>query len=429
LFCRRTIKEKGRTGVDRPGRLIGGRQTHQTRSYFALKLPHGWWLWGTDSQLEGYIDQPQIDFFQFVAEKWMAPGSKLILCTGTPDWEYVDPDKPEGGFTTFSYLERLAPAAGKGHRVKLVLSGDSHHYARFQEDGLNYITCGGGGAFLHPTHNLEREKSFLFPFPPPGERAERGKTYPRLFKLMKKGGDADGKDEALFPSRADSARLSWGFPAFALRNPGLTLTLAGLYFFFTWLLDFHSRLSEHKPLVSALGSAASLREAACLYWQIASFSPWPILLSVLSWAGYYYFADFTATVRRVLVGGAHALLQAVTVTLVTCLLIRWVGSPDGHPLEMAAALVAASIGAALASSTLMGLYLWFCISVWGAHWGHFSALAVEDYKSFLRLRIDEKGVLHVFPIGLRKVPDDRGRRSGEPAALHSELIEPPILIG
>ncbi|MBI4627625.1 MAG: metallophosphoesterase, partial [Candidatus Rokubacteria bacterium] len=37
-------------------RWIGGWQTLQRRSYFALKLPHRWWLWAVDVQLESDID-------------------------------------------------------------------------------------------------------------------------------------------------------------------------------------------------------------------------------------------------------------------------------------------------------------------------------------------------------------------------------------
>ena len=42
---------------------IGGWKTRQRRSYFAVKLPHNWWLWGIDIQLEGYIDEPQLNYF------------------------------------------------------------------------------------------------------------------------------------------------------------------------------------------------------------------------------------------------------------------------------------------------------------------------------------------------------------------------------
>jgi hypothetical protein len=44
--------------------------------------------------------------------------------------------------------------------VRLVLTGDAHHYAHFIERGnqpdviVHYLTSGEGGAFLHPTHWL-----------------------------------------------------------------------------------------------------------------------------------------------------------------------------------------------------------------------------------------------------------------------------------
>ena len=139
LFCRRRIATPSMVGINRPGKVIAGRQTNQTRSYFALKLPGGWWLWGTDSQIAGYINKPQVDFFQFVASTWMEPGSKLILCVGQPNWAYIDPSAPAKQFETFSFLERLAGLAvsedgtNKGHKLKLVLSGDSHHYSRYLE--------------------------------------------------------------------------------------------------------------------------------------------------------------------------------------------------------------------------------------------------------------------------------------------------------
>ena len=43
---------------------IGGRQTVQTRSYFAAALPGRWWLWGIDIQSDAYLDSAQIRYFQ-----------------------------------------------------------------------------------------------------------------------------------------------------------------------------------------------------------------------------------------------------------------------------------------------------------------------------------------------------------------------------
>src|SRR5262249_27855849 len=119
LFCWRQMP--GAMATARPGGKIGGWQTQQTRRYFALRLPHDWWIWGVDIQLTNYIDQQQINFFDHVARHWMAPGSKLILCGGDPDWVYVNPKEPHGRFSHFSYVESLVTHAQRGHRLCLVL--------------------------------------------------------------------------------------------------------------------------------------------------------------------------------------------------------------------------------------------------------------------------------------------------------------------
>ena len=51
------------------GRWIGGWRTRQTRSYFAVQLPHRWWLWGVDIQSDALIDEPQLDYFEWVADE------------------------------------------------------------------------------------------------------------------------------------------------------------------------------------------------------------------------------------------------------------------------------------------------------------------------------------------------------------------------
>jgi 3',5'-cyclic AMP phosphodiesterase CpdA len=426
LFCRRSIKIEGRAGVDRHGRVIGGRKTQQTRSYFALRLPKGWWLWGMDSQIRGYIDQPQVDFFQFVAEQWMEPRSKLIICVGTPGWEYVDPRDPEKEYGTLSYLARLAPSvAGKGHELKLLLSGDSHHYARYHEKDHNFITCGGGGAFLHPTHNLILKKKFEYPFPPPGEPYDHDrKLYERTVDLATKD-NAANSELATFPSRADSRRLARGLILFALENPYFTLCVAAIYLSFTWLLYLNNQvldpLHSHQPLHQLLSSGSLIR-ADLNFWVLAASSPVTLGPCLLGWAGYYYFADAEGAARMAM-GTIHAIVQAIAASLVACLVLRLLVSLLPGPLGTILCFLLASLAAAVATGTLMGVYLWLCLNLWGRHWGHFSALAVEHHKSFLRLHIASDGTLSVFAIGLPKVPNDRRRRGGNSAKLCPELIE------
>lgn len=66
-----------RISTPRPGRRIGAWETRQIRSYFVLRLPSRWWVWGVDLQLNGYIDQAQLDFFAHVAAEWMEPGDRV----------------------------------------------------------------------------------------------------------------------------------------------------------------------------------------------------------------------------------------------------------------------------------------------------------------------------------------------------------------
>jgi hypothetical protein len=432
FFCRRTISSPGEAEVDREGRRIGGRQTHQTRSYFALRLPHGWWLWGTDNQLKGYIDQPQIDFFQYVAKTWMEEGSKLILCTGTPDWQYVE-KKGEGSFTSHSYLERLATdAVHRGHKLRLVLSGDNHHYVRYREGDLNYITCGGGGAFLHPTHKLE-DQTFESDFPPPGQAFERGskKRYTRKFEIANKldGSGKERDEKAVYPDAAVSRRLARGNIIFAFRNWQLTATLAALYLFFIWLLDFNARVSGHGGLTEMLREG-SYRQALANYGWLVGYSPWTVMLCIVAFAGYFYFADATG-LRKWLLAIAHWLLQTILVTLVIGAILHWLAPPQatgfGYLAIIAGLMLLAAILSAFVSATVVGLYLWAVLAWFGLHPGHFSSLKVQNHKCFLRLHIDRAGVLRVYPIGLDVVPGDRGETCTNPK-LNEHLIEGPIRI-
>lgn len=423
LFCRRRIKPASAIGFDRPGRIVGGRQTHQTRSYFAVRLPHDWWIWGTDSQLEGYIDQPQIDFFRHVAGNWMSPGSKLILMVGQPSWAYVDEKDPRPVFDNFSYLERLAGMArdenGKplGHELKLVLTGDSHHYARFSEGERQYITCGGGGAFLHPTLQL-KNRTFDWDFPAPGTKWIGRQAYRRSFTIERK---ADGS-EALYPSRGESRRLAFWNLGFAFINWPFTLTLFGVYGLFHWLLDFNARLTGASSLASVLRNK-SLVEAMWAYWELVLLTPAAAILISLALGAYYYAADAPHFWKRALIGGGHALAQGLVVTATIAGVMQILPDvPRLYEISIAAA------AAAVTSATTYGLYLLTVLLTTGRHWNEaFSSFAHRGFKSMLRMRIAPGGELEVFPIGLTDVPKDSPPSSPRPT-LEPHLIEGPIVL-
>ena len=144
------------------GRRFAGWWTRQRRSYFVLKLPHRWWLVGSDGQLQRDLDVPQMEHFREIAERFMQAGDKVILCLSLPVWVYAQKYRSMGRVfdeTDLIYL-REEVFAKRGVEVKVYLTGDLHHYRRHQEtvdsaaghSPVQKITAGGGGAFLHPTH-------------------------------------------------------------------------------------------------------------------------------------------------------------------------------------------------------------------------------------------------------------------------------------
>lgn len=134
----------------------------QSRSYFAVRLPNNWWIWGLDTQLGEDIDRPQADYFTNIAKKFQNESSKNIICSGTPSWISADSKYDEEREYFKRTIDHVASGIIKKYwkdkgKIYAVFSGDSHHYCRYSSDISNteFVTAGGGGAFLHPTHQLK----------------------------------------------------------------------------------------------------------------------------------------------------------------------------------------------------------------------------------------------------------------------------------
>jgi hypothetical protein len=147
------------------------------------------------------------------------------------------------------------------------MAGDSHHYARHVEDGRNYVISGGGGAFLHPTHNLTDRLGVPSDLPPPGRQREPGRRYERNFRSAR---DPKTGKESLFPDRATSRSLVWRNFGFAFMNWQFTLTLLAIFLAFNWLMVANGRIAG-APLANALSGPG----AFVAYGRIAFASPWP----------------------------------------------------------------------------------------------------------------------------------------------------------
>lgn len=368
-------------------RTLGAWKTHQSRSYFALKLPHGFWLLGVDIHLESDIDQPQIEYFCELAKHEMRDGDRIILCTAEPDWvkgAIYNPDLQ----SNLAFLEKQLADARPGVEVVVRIAGDLHHYRRHEsDDGRQNITSGGGGAFLHPTH---------------GERVDVVYSGPggcqRPYTL-----------KASFPPESVSRRLTWRNLLFARYNPGFLPVAAILYML--------SSLALRKP-----GPAAVV---------------WVILVLMT----FIVFTDTHRTWYRRLAGSLHALAHLGAAFGLTylggALLNLDIRTLDSMWSILGVTLFVGLTGAVV-GSTLLGIYLLISLNVARKHGNEaFSALRIEDYKNFLRIHVHRDG-LTIYPVGLRKVPRAwrvaEDRRPGEPllvpvtGTLAPELIEEPITI-
>ena len=65
---------------------LGGWLMPQERSYFAISLPQGWWIFGCDLALAEDIDLEQFRFFADVAKKRVGPDDAIVVMVHEPYW-------------------------------------------------------------------------------------------------------------------------------------------------------------------------------------------------------------------------------------------------------------------------------------------------------------------------------------------------------
>jgi hypothetical protein len=77
----------------------------------------------------------------------------------------------------------------------------------------------------------------------------------------------------------------------------------------------------------------------------------------------------------------------------------------GSTLQLLASGLVTVILGAVVGSFFLGVYLFVSIRLFGRHSNEaFSSLRIQDYKQWLRLRIDSSGILTIYSIGIDRVP-------------------------
>ena len=368
----------------------------QSRSYFAVRLSPTWWLWGLDSQLDKPIDGVQLRYFRTAAEM-VGDDQKIILCTATPSWleaEHGAPEKDGPLFTLTWFLQRMPEVR---HKVKLVLTGDKHHYARYSTDQLgvpeHLVTCGGGGAFMSSTHHLPVD------LPVPWGVNEQPQPPPTGYRR-----------ETTFPTAEESKELTSGFRWLAVpfRNDRLPVLVGALY------------------LVLLLSTYWGWKSVARIDYR---FDRWPV-----TWPMVWAVVGMLALLGLLFAFAVHGARSSGTKAWVAAGLHT---AAHWAPLSWAGYLLSRWSQPELVLG--WGALLWVALTVWGllvfALYLHlcdlnrihelesYSGLRIEDYKSHLRVQVSgDLCTVHV--LGIRDVADFRSGSLEQPVRVeHLETFD------
>ncbi len=464
-------------------RNIGGWRTIQTRSYFALRLTGGddapgWWLLGLDSQLGQYIDEPQLDYFYNTVTARLLPGDAIILCVAAPYWAKAA-ENPSAfrqvHFFEQDYLRRrFNRRAGMfeetGASVRLWLTGDQHHYSRYEETvpgeqgedspaapadprRTQLITCGLGGAFLADAGWLPAQLTLPLCLPAPTDApadaptdapaagtAPAARTVPapppppgtRRFTLM----------PGTFPGGAASRRLRGRLANplspfwLPVRNPGFGSALGVAHM--VAVLTLWTVFSAFRGM-SFLDSLLTLKTGNTVLLALAILAVPLLLLLLLATLGTALGLDGDPrengagfTVAR----GALWQLSALAAGIAVVILLPW---PAGWPpfLTLGLVLAITFVAGYAAGSEAFAIFILGTATGEVAAWA-MSGQAIEDHKGFLRIRIAADGNLTVFPVAvdsicrdwdLERMDDGGGLRPVPARGLPSlRLFEAPVTI-
>jgi hypothetical protein len=432
--------------VNRTGDFIGA-NTPQKQTYFAVKLPHNWWILGFDWALSGDIDRNQFEAFRALlgmrpgmvapSDETKAPpqigaGAQVILVYPEPYWyRELGDGAPIGYPKRYQRLEYLLEE--NGARIAMRLAGDQHHYARdsmpssAQNTASHLVTCGSGGAFLHPTHCRDASGiKTLDRYP------DTGAISPELKNRIRVGraGSANATDKCF-----DHAQVRYPTPCttrlLALRNSysmlktnfsrpfpkiisldfleqlwdsnlGFAICLGLLYGFNAYvnsLVFSNSFIPDDFGPMTQFGFC----DGAWQWLRAMVFSPTALIINLVMLGGCLRIA-WEGPVRwweKLISGVLHGLLHAFCVFVLYWLATYIVAAYDLPSLCASIAIWAfITFTGILVGGLLFGCYFAVASALFGQMPNNaFSSLAIQSYKGFLRFELTEKN-LHAHFIGL-----------------------------
>jgi hypothetical protein len=418
-------------------RWFGNWITRQKRSYFAIKLPHGFWLWGIDIQLNADIDEQQKLYFETIAKENMPPDSKVILCTAEPSWVYKQVKDNDETYKRLKYFEQIYITGdaykkiGKKFKIVATLTGDLHHYSRYSEERImdddgsktecnHLFTAGGGGAFMHTTHMLPKSLDKLtedYEF-----MQSKLKSFPNL--------------EMTFPSRTTSKKMMFLNLIFPYFNKFFCLLMGFLALLFLWNIVVSNSLTSGTFTETSFPGFSSY--TINLFTDII-YHPMLLFMSVLVLAGFILFTDTERTKWFYLLGFIHGKLHLAIIffSVYIAQYIFYCPSVEvNDPCKILIAIASCLIISAILNGLFMGIYLFISGYFFDIHITEASSsFSHQHYKNFLRMHINSNGDLTIYPVGIKKIITQWNQNETEEDIKFSSdeapdffLIEPPITI-
>ncbi|HNP55170.1 MAG TPA: hypothetical protein PKK69_11135, partial [Ferruginibacter sp.] len=346
----------------------------------------------------------------------MKDRDRLILCTAEPAWVHINTNAGKKRFAKLNFfirdcIEQVVDAKGHARNLNLVLllSGDLHHYAHYQpgnkKDYHNLadhcITAGGGGAFLHPTHNLPDTLHFASSDTIHSTNPNR-QPHTNLIK------------GASFPSAETSRNICYRNLLFGWFNVPLTLLLTATLFLCFLLTQSWSivRNAVNDITYSCFRNMQdhTLFNAWTDFMYSLLITPIACLMLVLFLVGVYTFRDKEQGVlwKNALLAVLHGLLHVLLGSLLMTSLVQFVFSStlftDANPAFYLMITVGYLLLGYILHALLFSSYLLFANLVLNCHDNEaFSHLAIADYKNILKLKISDTGKITVYPIGIKRV--------------------------
>jgi hypothetical protein len=384
---------------------VGGWRTAQERSYFALRLPHRWWLFALDIQLDSYIDEPQLEYFRTMMDS-VEPDDQIILVVARPAWTMLK-NFPAAYDSIDYFIRTVIERGGAGDRsprIPLILAGDKHHYSRYAgqtSDGepRTLITCGGGGAYLSDTAALPDEATI-----PPDETHVRAASESQSYRRVQ-----------TYPTAEQSHRLSWRvFWRLPTRNMGFvamlgfmqTMLMLALLSVDGWGFNTEVGFAAAAILVGTVAFAVLMGHRGLRNW----------LAGILHAVPHFFLG----------VAGTAVWLE-----------LPLVDAPPLWAVLLAFLLYLPVIG--VLDTWVLCVYLLVARLV-GVNVNElFAGLGIDDYKAFLRMHIAADGTLTIYPIAVDEVSHNWHANPNaptdapwivpaDPRGVTPRLVEPPITV-